>query len=109
MNVEELRSTADFRRVNKQMRRRVVKLTFGNSVVHVTRAGGMFKARFAGGKDSTFGADSAQALQRLQRLPLMVAANVRFKACDIEADRRERALERALERAIAKADRRSGR
>jgi len=109
MSVELLTSTSDLRRVQKQMRRRLVKLLFEGREVLMASTGGVYRARFAGGRDRAFGANPSEALQRLQRLPLMVAANVRFKACDIEADRRERALERALERAIAKADRRSGR
>jgi hypothetical protein len=108
MNLDYLTSTADFRRVNKQLRRRVLKRKFETHHVQITFVGGLFKARYNGQSDVAFSDNEHQAVQRLHKLPNMVRFCV-VKECDKEADRRERAVERALERAIAKADRRSGR
>jgi hypothetical protein len=89
MNVDFLESTADFRRVNKQMRRRVVKLKNEKSAAQITFTGGIFKARFEGGSDVAFGEDPQQATQRLHKLPNMVRGRG-AKDCDRAADRAER-------------------
>lgn len=104
MHVEFLTSTADLRRVQKQMRRRVVRMKFEDHDVQVTCCSGIFKARFAGGADVGFGETPSEATQRLHKLPNMVRF-VSIKSCDVYADR----VEAAAERAAAKAAKRSER
>ena len=95
MTVEELRSTDDLRRVNRQMRRRVVKLKFKHHSVVINFAGGLFRARFAGSPDVAFGSDEQQAVQRLRKLLNMLRSTSGIpKACDLAADRAEQFAER---------------
>ena len=89
MSVSELESTAGLRRVNKQMRRRVVKLKFGESKVQITFAGGMYKARYEGEPDVAFGIDPGQARTRLRSIPNMIR-HVIPKDYDVALDRSER-------------------
>ncbi len=98
MLVEYLESTADLRRVQKQMRRRVVKLKFEGSEVQVTFIGGCYRARMSGSNIVAFGENPSEALQRLSKLEVMRSVCIP-KSCDVYADRTERAEERAAAKA----------
>jgi hypothetical protein len=89
MFVEELKSTVDLKRVQKQMRRRVVKLKLEGSEVQITYTGGMFKARLAGASDAAFGQTPSEATQRLSKIEAMKSVCLP-KQCDVAADRAER-------------------
>ena len=102
MTVSEITSTADLRRMQKQLRRRVLRHKFATSTVLVVRAGGYFKARYKGQSDVAFGVDEQQAVQRLQKLPNMVRAVCLPKRCDVAADRAERRAEAAASKAVRK-------
>jgi hypothetical protein len=97
--VEELRSTADLRRVQRQMRRRAARLMIGRREVVITRAGGMYRARLAGGKDAVLGDSPEQCLQRLRTLLASKPVRCGPKHCDQVAERKERQAERAIEKA----------
>ena len=90
MHLEELNSTADLRRVQKQLRRRVLNRTFETHSVQVTFVGGLFQARYKGQSDVAFGDDEQQAVQRLHKLPNMLRSVCVIKPCDSAADRTEK-------------------
>jgi len=100
MNVELLKSTADLRRVQTQMRRRVVAHQFKTHQVQVTNCGTHYRARFAGGADATFGTDPQQAVQRLHKLPNMVRSVCAPKKCDLALERAEQRAERAVSKFV---------
>lgn len=98
MNVELIKSTADLRRVQQQMRRRFVKLKVDDSAVSVTKCGSLFRARLEGHPDSVFGPSPGLAKQQLSKLLTMGDAVIP-KASDVELDKTERVAERAAKRA----------
>jgi len=89
MYVEFLKSTADLRRVQKQMRRRVVKLKCEDSELQVTFIGGCYRARMAGSNVVAFGETPSEATQRLAKLEAMKSICIP-KHSDVAADRMER-------------------
>jgi hypothetical protein len=88
MIIEFLESTADLRRVQKQMRRRVVKLHVAGRAVQVTRCGCLYRARLSGHPDSVLASTPAEAKQRLSKLLTM--GRVTMKTCDAAAEKVER-------------------
>jgi hypothetical protein len=94
MHVEFLSSTADLRRVQRQLRRRYVKLKCHNSEVQVTFVGGLHQARMAGSNVVAFGETPSEAKQKLTKLQSMQSVCVP-KHEDVAADRAERRAERA--------------
>jgi hypothetical protein len=100
-NVEMLNSTADLRKVQRQMRRRVVKLKFDDSEVQARYVAGIVKARLAGTDVVAFGENPLEAQQKLTKLHAM-GGEFRAKHCDRLADREEWLAERALARSIYK-------
>ena len=101
MNVEMLNSTADLRKVQKQMRRRVVKLKFEDSEVQARNVAGIVKARLAGTDIAAFGETPLEAQQKLTKLHAMSGEFIP-KFCDRQADREEWIAERALTRSLYK-------
>jgi hypothetical protein len=104
MLVEFMKSTADLRRVQTQMRRREVTLRFESSVVHVTYIGGCYRARIAGSNIVGFGEAPSEANQRLRKLSEMRSLFA-TKQCDKDADRAEREADRAQRQAAKRSAR----
>jgi hypothetical protein len=95
MIAEYLESTYDLRRVQRQMRRRLVKLKVEASAVQVTCVGGFFRARLPGGNVVAFGETPPEATQRLTKLLAMMSVCVP-KDVDKALDRAERRAERGI-------------
>jgi hypothetical protein len=101
MLVEELHSTADLRRVVKQMRRRVVRLHCEERNVQVTYCAGVFKARLAGGRDVAFGETPSEVTQRLPKLLNIVCVIKPYdKAFDRAEARAARTGQKAARRSV---------
>lgn len=66
MSAEVIPSTNELRKVQKESRRRYQTLKAETATVQISRAGGLYRARFVGEKDSAFGIDPQQAAQRLR-------------------------------------------
>jgi hypothetical protein len=97
--IAELKSTADLRRVQTQMRRREVTLRFEDSVLHVTHIGGIYRARLSGKNVVAFGENPSEAEQRLRKLEQMRSVFI-AKHCDALADRKEQRTERAVSKFV---------
>jgi hypothetical protein len=89
MYVSELKSTADLRKVQKQMRRRIVVLKFEDSEAVITYIGGIHRARMAGSNVVAFGETPTEAKQRLTKLEEMRSVCIP-KWCDVQLDRAEK-------------------
>ena len=101
MLAEYLESTADFRRVQKQMRRRVVRLHCEERNVQVTYCAGVFKARLAGGRDVAWGETPTEVTQRLPKLLNIVCVIKPYdKALDRADARAARTGDKAARRSV---------
>ncbi len=98
MNVSELKSTDDLRKVNKQLRRRMVVTKANPLSAQIVYTAGVYKARYQGQPDVAFGIDKQQALQRLHKLPNMIRVVIPYFD-DREAERKEWLAECAAARA----------
>jgi hypothetical protein len=94
----ELKSTADLKRVQKQLRRREMKRKFDTNPITVTFVAGRYRAAYKGSAVAAFGETSQEALQRLNKLGLI--RSVIPKHCDVQADREERAAAHAAAREL---------
>lgn len=96
--IAELKSTADLRRVQTQMRRREVTLRFEDSVLHLTYIGGIYRARLSGKSAVAFGENPSEAEQRLRKLEQMRSVVIP-KHSDALADRKEQRADRTAAQA----------
>jgi hypothetical protein len=66
MTFQVIPSTNELRKAQKELRRRYQTLKAEKATVQISRAGGLYRARFVGEKDNAFGIDPQQAEQRLR-------------------------------------------
>jgi|ERR1700722_18316244 len=81
MNTDLIESSTQFRKVQKQMRRRVVSRKLKTSTVQVTDIGICYRARIEGSDVAAFGINPNEATQRLPMLEAMMSF-CGIKACD---------------------------
>jgi hypothetical protein len=97
MNLEVLFSTRDLEKYQRRLRRREARQKFKSQPIEVSRAGGFCRARYKGQRDSVFGIDEQEALQRLSRFSTSGSFKPKYE--DVQLDRAERRAERASARA----------
>jgi hypothetical protein len=100
MNIDVLFSTADLLRFQRKLRRREMRLKFKSQPIEVSRAGGFCRAKYKGQRDSVFGIDEQDALQRLSRFSTSGSFKPKYE--DVQLDRAERGAARAERRAAKK-------